>query len=317
VPLSSIEQVIVVPRNGYANRLQAWASSEILGQELRVPVRVLWDFEEIAPSSAESLFSPDLVTRKFISPGDFYSLFGREHQELPRYVYVDSAYGLVSFAGHDRGEQALIPQLMASISGNAQVKSLIIIAGGKFHLPQTYHFDLRRSEFYNAISWSAEIDQRVEQHLAGAKAYIGVHWRQTDRSISAPSHAAIQSEAKRLARQLDIQSVFVATDGDISRQQLQCALHDSGLETWTGGSLSFDRSSSSAGLDALIDWILLGHSQAIVYSADSSFGQEAALATCNLDRCIGLRAPLPIRALRSTNMRFAGLRSFLRRKSIT
>jgi hypothetical protein len=50
------------------------------------------------------------------------------------------------------------------------------------------------------------------------------------------------------------------------------------LTPWVAQTQSHDRSSIQASIDALIEWQILGHASALIYSARSSFGAEAAVA---------------------------------------
>ena len=53
--MTSVPNVVVFPRNGYANRLQAWASAAIV-LEWGAPLKVCWEEEAVCPANASSLF---------------------------------------------------------------------------------------------------------------------------------------------------------------------------------------------------------------------------------------------------------------------
>lgn len=40
-----LDRIVVVPRNGYVNRLQGWASAAILAAQLDASLHVLWEPE--------------------------------------------------------------------------------------------------------------------------------------------------------------------------------------------------------------------------------------------------------------------------------
>ena len=310
----SLERIIVVPRNGYANRLQSWASAAILGAEFDVPVHVLWEPEKIAVSPTRALFDSDLIEQSFISSSEFIDLTGRAHQEFPRYLYLDPEQNVMSLAGHDRGEQGFMLNLMEKLNSNEHAKTLVITAGGKFHVPGVLDFDAKRRQFYAGIQWSPQIREAVDQLLEDQEFYIGTHWRQTDRSIAAPTRSSMESAAVILSRLFHTKSVFVAADGQVGSAQLSAALHARGLQPWSSTVASFDRTSDLAGVGAIIDWILLGRAQAIAYSSESSFGHEAAVATGHLPESIGLRASRDLQTVRAVRERFDHLLAYLKRQ---
>jgi len=310
----SLERIIVVPRNGYANRLQSWASAAILGAEFNVPVHVLWEPEKIAVSPAQALFDSDIIEQSFIDSSEFIDLTGRPHQEFPRYLYLDAEQNVISLAGHDRGEQGFMFDLVEQLNSKEKARTLVITAGGKFHVPGDLDFDTKRRRFYAKIQWSPQIKEAVDQLLENRAIYIGTHWRQTDRSIAAPTRSSMESAAVILSRLFHTKSVFVAADGQVSSAQLSAALHARGLQPWSSTVASFDRTSDSAGVGAIIDWILLGRAQAIAYSSESSFGNEAAVATGHPQESIGLHASWELQTVRTARERLNHLLAYLKRQ---
>lgn len=304
----------MVPRNGYANRLQAWASAAILGETLGVPVQVLWESENVAVSSAQELFSSGLLERSFINNSEFIELAGRSHQEFPRYLDYQPERDLIFLAGHDRGEQMFMTDLMELLKSTAQAKTLVITAGGKFHLPQTTDFDTQRNQFYSNVQWSQQISDRVNRLLEYRGNYIGVHWRQTDRSIASPTRKSLESATINLSHLLHTDSVFVAADTRSSCAELSAALENQGLHTWSAEVHTFDRTTGVGGVEALTDWIVLAHSRATVFSAESSFGHEAAVATGNLQQSTGIRAPKWLQRVRTAKEHVDHLGTYFRNK---
>ena len=161
IPRSSLRRVIVVPRNGYANRLQAWASSAILAAELDASLEVCWEPEAAAAAPASDLFAPQLIDRQFIADSHLARDLGTATADLPRYLTLDRDRGLIVLAGHDRGEQAFMSELIDLLGHACSPHTLVIVAGGKFHLPDGGDFVMQRRVFYQRLQWSPQVDSQV------------------------------------------------------------------------------------------------------------------------------------------------------------
>ena len=293
-----LERVIIVPWNGYVNRLQAWASASILAERLGADLRVAWETERVAPASASTLFSDSLLERSFVPVDDVTHVLGQAHNAMPRYLTVNQDQGTAFLAGHDRGEQHFMDQLLQVLQVSTAVSTLVIVAGGKFHLPHETDFTKKRKDFYHQIAWHPDINDRLTAAQATGAAYLGVHIRQTDRSREAPTPRAMQRAVQELAEHSGVTNVFLAGDTASARNRWQDQLARLGFSSWVSDAGSFNREESASARDAIIDWLLLGRSEAIVYSAQSSFGQEAAIMTTRPEWCRGLQAPRIVQGFR-------------------
>lgn len=293
-----LERVIIVPWNGYVNRLQAWASASILAERLGADLKVAWETERVAPVPATTLFSHTLLERSFVPVDDVTQLLGQAHRAMPRYLTVNQDRGTAFLAGHDRGEQHFMDQLLQVLRTSSAVTTLVIIAGGKFHLPHETDFITKRKDFYNQIAWHPDINDRLNAAQSTGATYLGVHIRQTDRSREAPTPRAIQKAVQELAEKSGVTNVFLAGDTASARNRWRDQLARLGFSSWVSDASSFNREESASARDAIVDWLLLGRSQAIVYSAQSSFGQEAAVMTAHPEWCRGLQASWSLQVLR-------------------
>ena len=293
-----LERVIIVPWNGYVNRLQAWASASILAEQLGADLKVAWETERVAPVPASTLFSGSLMEQSFMSVNDVTQLLGQAHTSMPRYLSVDQDRGLAFLAGHDRGEQYFMDQLLQKLITSSAVTTLVIVAGGKFHLPRETDFTTKRADFYKSIAWHPDINERLNALQSSGASYLGVHIRQTDRSQEAPTPRAIQRAVQELAEQSGVTNVFLTGDTASARNRWRDELALLGLSSWVSDASSFNREESASARDAIVDWLLLGRSEAIIYSVQSSFGQEAAVMTTRPERCRGLQAPWILRVIR-------------------
>ena len=309
----SLKQVISVPRNGYLNRLQALASSSVLANTLQVPLFLTWEAESIAPAEAQTLFVPQESGCSVMSSDDLQALLGQAHQEMPRYLTVDQVRGILFLAGHDRGEQVFMPQVDHILSTSTSIESLVIVAGGKFHLPNEERFQSKRRDFYSKISWQPEIGSRVEALTKSQPRYLGLHIRQTDRSFEAPEPRATQRALVHLSSMLEIADVFITADTTEGLKEWCGRVSNLGLRFWTSNSRHLNRYEQNSARDALVDWRVLGGAQAIVYSAMSSFGEEASIMTQHPEWSRGLQASTPRRFLRNFRTIAASARRRLQR----
>ena len=295
---SQLERIIVVPWNGYVNRLQAWASTSILADRLGVPLQVAWEAESVAPAQARDLFADSLVEKSFIPPREVAEVLGRPHQHMPRYLTVNPDQGFVFLAGHDRGEQHFMAQLEEVVQTTPGSFTLVIVAGGKFHLPGESDFSSQRRRFYSGIDWHPDIDSRLHSNGLADHRYLGLHIRQTDRSRDAPTPRTIEKALMRLLNRSGVTNLFIAADTDSARAEWIGRVSHPGFRPLASDAESFDRTNRQSGQDAIVDWLLLGRAEAIVYSAASSFGQEAAVMNAYPEWSQAVTAPRGLRTLR-------------------
>ena len=272
----AVERVVVVPRNGYVNRLQAWASSAALAAEWDAPLSLCWESESIAPAKTGDLFESRSL-HQWVSSEEVEELCGVRHQELPRYLTHIPERSLVVLAGHDRGEQVFVPELLELVDTAAQLVRVVIIAGGAFGTADDERQRTYRHEFYRRLPWKQSIAERVESVIGERADFLGLHIRQTDRSRQAPTRRQVVQAMQRLTEVCGLSSVFVAADTSAALVAWQQTLGVMGMQAWTAGTSDHARDSIDAGIAALIEWQILGRSQGVVFSAASSFGAEAAV----------------------------------------
>lgn len=289
--MPSVANVVVIPRNGYANRLQAWASAAIVARTWGAPLEVCWEEEAVCPADASSLFYSAGEGSAFVSSDEVEDLLGGSHEGLPRYLTHDSDSGVVTLAGHDRGEQTFMSDLAQLAQESAKALTVVFIAGGRFRLPGETVFNAKRRHFYGSMNWSEAIAERFSSISADREPYIGIHVRGTDKAITVPTQQAMERSIAAIAERSGLNSVFVAADTAQTRSQWVAWLERQGLQPWFVRSTTHDRESRRAGVDALVEWNLLARSTAMVFADDSSFGHEAAICTRSPEMNVGLTAP--------------------------
>ena len=216
---SALERIVVVPVNGYANRLQAWASASIMAAHFGAATQVCWETEAVAPAGAPEIFAGDVIRGCFIDSSRVSDLLGMSHSQMPRYLTIDQDRGVAFLAGHDRGEQPLVPALMLALNASPGVSTLVVAAGGKFHVPNEINFVEKRRHFYANIGWHSDIVSRLQATLMVEQPYIGLHIRQTDRSREAPTSRAIERALRTLSKRSGLTYVFIAADTSTARTE--------------------------------------------------------------------------------------------------
>jgi len=288
--IGTLERIVVVPVNGYANRLQAWASASIMAAHFDASTQVCWETEDVAPAGAADIFAGDVIRDCFIDSSRVSDLLGKPHSQMPRYLTIDQDRGVVFLAGHDRGEQPLMPALMHALNASSGISTLVVAAGGKFHVPNEVDFKEKRRQFYANICWHSDIVSRLQATLMVEQPYIGLHIRQTDRSREAPTLRAIERALRTLSKRSGLTNVFIAADTSTARTEWTHRTAQLGLTPWTSDAVIFDRHDERSAPDAIVDWLLLGRASGLIYSAASSFGQEAAIMNARQDWTLPLEA---------------------------
>lgn len=276
-------QVIVVPRNGYANRLQAWASAHVLAAQLNWDLKVLWEPQEVATTPVDWIFGEEFLARTLISSSEVQAILGRSHEELPRYFNVLREGDLLVLAGHDKGEQAFMPDLARHLTLGQIGTTLVIIAGGSYSLPDSPDPVAARRAFYRSLMWSESVDNLVNEAVKSQRDFCALHVRNTDRSHQAPTNRAIRQALQEAAERSDSKSLFVCADTHEARVQWSTVAEDIGWSPWYVTGVEFDRTSPANGVSALVDWRLLSLASSVIFPAASTFSSEAVVAGGNID----------------------------------
>lgn len=293
------KRIVLVPRNGYVNRLQAWASAAILAEALNCSLEILWDSERVAPVPLTDFIDPQSGHATDIDEKTLLDITGKNHTDLPRYLSLHPEQGFAFLAGHDRGEQFFMRELESALAGDPRLHTLVIVAGGVFHLPGEANFRSRRTDFYRHLIWNEQITRVVSHDVTTRGPYIALHVRQTDRAREAPTTTAMRKALGTVGARTGCANVFVAADSVEGRELGLRIAQACGLSAWTSRSRSLDRSTAEAALGAMIDWYLLSQACAGVYSSTSSFAHEAFVAGDALTESVALTAPPVLQATRS------------------
>jgi hypothetical protein len=263
-------KVIVQPQNGYINRIQAVASSALLARSIGAEFEVQWVPEPVAPAQSFEIFSPAFLECFSSDPVAW---------GLKPYFNYNPADQVVTLAGLDRGEQTFMPELKNLLESDSPVSEIWISAGGKFALGgmDSEFANSRRLYYREVLEFRTEIEREANSLAAVHGEYLGLHLRYSDRNHQAPTRRQAV-RAIRAAREVTgINRVFIATDTPTELPWWQERLRRVGISTWWNSGKELSPGVSGTAEQALIDWRLLGRSRGVVYFAESSFGEEAAV----------------------------------------
>ena len=273
--IQTVERVVVVPRSGYINRLQAMASAALLAQHYEAEFKVCWEPQSIAPAAAEVIFNTSFVDQHLLSTYSFREQFGYECSDVPRYLNCDAH--VISLAGYEYGEQFFMPDLQGLIANLKHPLEVVISAGGNFSLSDPDMACEQRGNWYRNFIFSRAVEQAVKEIIHVNGRYIGLHLRYTDRAHETPLTREIDAAIRKQVDLTGVTSVFVSSDTPAQRDKWLKKLSESGLKPWAAQLSSHDRANELAGVGAMVDWKVLGSAVSSVYFEASSFGREAAV----------------------------------------
>jgi len=272
---SALNRVVVVPRSGYVNRLQAMASAALVANELGAVFEVCWEPQPVAQASAHLIFSTEFVNEHVLSSSKFHSQFGFPCSDVPRYLNISK--DVISIAGYERGEQAFMAELKSAMHGPNAPKTLLISAGGNFSLSDPSVAIEQRGNWYRNFHFSQAIEHAADELIVANGLYLGLHLRYTDRAHETPLTREIYSAIRKQVDLTGVTSIFVSSDTPAQRDKWLKKLSESGLKPWAAQPSSHDRANELAGVGAMVDWKVLGSATSSVYFEASSFGHEAAV----------------------------------------
>ena len=287
---TSLRRVVIVPRNGYVNRLQAIVSAQALAQSVGASLGIGWERQPAAPVDISGIL--DLRAASAESTELVNSFPGAmQAAEVPVGI-TRASDGVVFLAGGMAGEQVLMPALRRELDEG--INELVIVAGGKFWLPGDQHLTTQQADQFRSVRQELYSDLKLNEEIEGQASkvvsrmplrFLGLHLRYSDRNQQAPSRRSIREALISLRDDVE-GNVYIAGD-DLSKvAEWRNWLDQHGWNTWANETSQADVESRKA--DALVDWRILGAAHRLVYFAESSFGEEAAVASGHFDDSCGL-----------------------------
>lgn len=267
-----------------------------------MPLDLMWETEPAAPTPASELFTggPRIpgLDHAFLDRDSLDRTLGGKHEDLPRYLYLDSVRNVMTLAGDDKGEQVFMSELTDQLHEHRRVTTLVIIAGGLFTLAphDQSAFTRYRRDFYAALPWHQAIEERVRVALPNEE-YSALHVRMTDRSHEAPTRHTIRRTLESMKQRGLPGSLFLAADTSQGREEWVGSAKRMGFTPWSQTGIDLSRSAPANGIGAAVDWLLLARSTFLAYPGASTFSAEACIA--NGGHGIAMHASSPTRMFRA------------------
>ena len=289
---AQVPRVVLVPRNGYVNRLQALVSSQLVAQGLGAPLQVLWEPQPAAPDDVSRILDTGSGQIELLEPGSALP-GGLALQDIPVGLTRGPEETLF-LAGGLTGEQYFMPQLRSELM--KPTKSVVIVAGGKFWLPGSSEltgeeadaFRAARRDMYQNLKLHTSIEDRAHQIARKLPArFVGLHLRYSDRNFQAPMKRSVRKAMREMGPSVDW-NVYVAGDSRGTVEKWRTWLEQNGWRVWVDDSTESSPNDGRSSA-ALVDWRVLGAAHRRVYFSASSFGEEAAVASGRFEESIGLQ----------------------------
>lgn len=277
-------QINVIPKNGLANRLRAMASAHLLANSLGMKAGLYWKTERIFPASLVDLFNLRGLEKAYDSIGDYFSRF--QDKDFDALVKVEPELQQVFVNSRRLGETTLLPSIIGIMNFAHINTEFSFYAGGLFHDCMTSHcldcpiFRSKRQQFYKLITNETYCEQEALNFLiSNSQEYVAVHLRKTEMQNEQVSYDALCGELLNLPQIVSGKTRFVFLSGDDlpSVEEFARLVERLGLVPFWREYVNLQRSKVSGTRDALVDFILLSKSQAIVRSGPTTFSYEAAV----------------------------------------
>lgn len=277
-------QINVIPKNGLANRLRAMASAHLLAKSLGMRAGLYWKTERIFPANLVDLFNLRGLEKAYDAIGDYFSRF--QDKDFEALIKVESELGQVYVNSRRLGETTLLPSIIGIMDFACRSTEFSFYAGGLFHECMTSHcldcptFRSKRQQFYKLITNETYCEQEAINFLrSNSQEYIAVHLRKTEMQNEQVSYDVLCGELLNLPQIVSGRTRFVFLSGDDlpGVEEFARLVERIGLVPFWRESVNLQRSKVLGTRDALVDFILLSKSQAIVRSGPTTFSYEAAV----------------------------------------
>lgn len=278
-----IERMIVVPVNGFGNRLRGLAAMVDLSTRLERPLLVHWPSGLGMPSDHRGVFDPS-TPLEFIGADEFRVLTGRTLSQIHPYVSSEPSTRTTFLRADILGEQRFIADIIERESEATESRQLVVIAGNHFSPAVRHQDDAQialapsKQHLYRSLRFVPDV-QAVLDAAVLPTSFNALHLRFGDRSRGAPSDSDIWAAVAWVANSSTSSGLpwFVASDSreHLDRWVTRLQAHDLETVVLSDGERGRDRDS---GIHlALAEWTMLSRADSLVYFRHSTFATEAAV----------------------------------------
>lgn len=248
--------LVIKPVNGLCNRLRSMASGWILATHLNREFKVIWE-----PSN-------DIGFAKFTDLFEYENwLLDQEDIDLNDescYTEYTSGVGTVTEMN-----------ILSQICSNNTDMIILNKTGGNYKLEEMSlsEFNSLKSKFYQSLRPIRDIREKVKKFSNDNQLNncLGVHIRRTDRRSFTPK---TEMFAVAIKRHDAYKKVFLCTDDESEIKKLSVLISKNIV---TFPKKKYERNTIESVQEALLEWLLLGMCNDILFSHGSSYGYEACV----------------------------------------
>lgn len=273
-------ELVIVPRNGLANRLRALASARFLAERLGVPLKMAWTPCSAIREGSSVVFEKGLPWETMEVAHSVLGVATREFSSAPvpkalRQTYLRSGRDVI-IVGNRWGEQWAVNKFLGELENGLSPNRVTIISGGNFFPRGAEAIWLtHKSDAYREIEWNADVLGCARDVTSRRSA---IHLRFGDLAGLAPPPRALSAAIRSAEEHVPREVVVFSDDYDRAQEYVR------EIGEWVTAVRAIDLdtreqcSPPSTLVAASADWVSMTEARAVFHFAHSSFGEEAGIA---------------------------------------
>jgi len=256
-------KLIIIPINGFCNRIRAIISAKIIADDLNIPLYIKWKSNKnICNCAYNDIF------------GDNSNLWNITDEDTGTFKSgIKYNNNICTLKGEQRGEQYYITNFYENDCFKKIIKS-----GGNFYYTKNYNlnqFNDKKYELYKLIKFNDIIYNKYNELLIDKpKEYIGIQLRSKDFFFK-QMYLTINIEflIDKLLKCTNDNILLIDDEKDfINKYKSILIKHNLNIYT---SDIDYDRNSVIGLQLGVVDFLLLSNSKYLFVTKESSFGNEA------------------------------------------
>jgi acid phosphatase class B len=268
-------RLIIIPVNGFCNRIRAIVSAKIIADDLNIPLYIKWIPEiKICNCVYNDVF------------GDNSNLWNITYEDTGTFKSgLTINNNICMLKGAQRGEQYYITNFYENNCSKKIIKS-----GGNFYYTKKYNkdqFNNKKNENYKLIKFNDIIYEKYKEcNKKFPENYIGVHIRAQDFHFKKRSKNfnidLFEQNILKCVNNNNMNNILLLGDTKDLINKFKNQLIKHNLNIFTTNDIDSDRDNYVGLQLAIVDFLLLSNSKYLFLTTRSSFGNEAHIF--NLDK---------------------------------
>ena len=260
--------LVVIPTQGFANRMKMLASSKIYADEHNLELIVCWIPSEECNINLEDIFI-----------ANFFKTITLESLQKTKYCYFGRVH-----------TNSLFDKLDSAINDQSENFDYILFEGGhEFCQLNRLRFLSKKKEFYRSLQFKSEINDRVNEffYKIDNTRKIGIHFRDIIKQfdqldidnndvVNFTNNSPLESFKNTInkLKQDELNQLIIVSNSDKAIRYLSENLSNITFITTT--TCKYDRNNKEDMIDSVVDFLILSKCDMIIGSYFSSFSDEAS-----------------------------------------